>query len=126
MKDLVVNCKLKWDDLVDQATLKATSILVILKRTFVHWNARLLLKLFTTYVRPHLEYFSSVCNPYRKKDVKKLDQVQRKAIKLVSERRHLNYEPRLATLGLKTLEVRRERGDLIQFFKTLKGCNIVN
>ena len=116
-----INSKLKWDDQVDQASLKATSVLGMLKRTFVHWNARLLVKLYTTYVRPHLEYCSSVWNPYRKKDIKKLEQVQRRATKLVPELRHLNYESRLANLGLTTLEVRRERYDLIQFFKILKG-----
>ena len=55
-----INSKLKWDDQVDQASLKATSVLGMLKRTFVHRNARLLVKLYTTYVRPHLEYCSSV------------------------------------------------------------------
>ena len=123
---VVINNKLKWDEQVIQATLKANSALGILKRTFVHWNARLLVKLYTTYVRPNLEYCSSVWNPYRKKDIKKIEQVQRRATKLVPELRHLNYESRLANLGLTTLEVRRERGDLIQFFKILKGHNNVS
>ena len=41
-RDLYVfmNNKLKWDDQVDPAALKATFVLRILKRTFVHWNAR--------------------------------------------------------------------------------------
>jgi hypothetical protein len=36
-KDLgmIVNSKLKWDDQVNQAALKATSVLGMLKRTFV-------------------------------------------------------------------------------------------
>ena len=123
---VVINNKLKWDDQVDQATLKANSVLGTLKRTFVHWNARVLIKLFTTYVRHHIEYWSSVWNPYRKKDIKKLEQVQRRATKLVHELRHLNYESRLVNLGMTTLEVRRERGDLIQFFKILKGHNTVS
>ena len=62
-----INSKLKWDDQVDQASLKATSVLGMLKRTFVYWNARLLVKSYTTCVKPHLEYCSSVWNPYRKK-----------------------------------------------------------
>ena len=102
----------------------------MLKRTFVHWNAQMLINLFATYVRSHLEYCSSVLfilsSVNRKKDIKKLEQVQRIATKLVPELRHLNYESRLANLGLTTLEVRRDRGDLIQFFKILKGYNIVN
>ena len=98
----------------------------MLKRTFVHWNAILLVKLLTIYVRTHLEYFSSVWNTYRKRDLKKLEQVRRRATKLVPELKNLNHESRLASLGLITLEVRRERGDLIQIFKILKGYNTVN
>ena len=40
-KDLgvIVNSKLKWDDQDNQAFLKATSVLGMLKRTFVHWSS---------------------------------------------------------------------------------------
>ena len=97
-KDLgvIVNSKLKWDDQVNQAALKATSVLGMLKRTFVHWSADLFLRLYPTYVRPHLEYCSTVWNPYKKKDIRRLEQVQRRATNFVPELRHLNYESRLA------------------------------
>ena len=117
---VVVNSKLKWDEQVDQATLKATSILGMLKRTFVHSNAWLSLNLFTINIKPYLEYWSSLWNPYRKKDVKMLEQVQRRATKLVPELRHLNHKSRLANFGFTSLEVRRDRGDLIQFFQNFK------
>ena len=68
----------------------------------------------------------SVWNPYRKKDVRRLEQVQRRATKLDPELRHLNSESRLANLGLSSLEARRDRGDLIQFYKIAKGHNKVN
>ena len=66
---VLINSKLKCDDQMDQAALKATSVLDIFKRTFVHWNASLLVKLYRTYVWPHLEYCSLLWNPYRKKDI---------------------------------------------------------
>ena len=55
---VIIYSKLKWNEQV-------YSVLGMLKRSFVHWNAQLLVKLFTTCVRPHLEYCSSVWNPYR-------------------------------------------------------------
>ena len=38
---LLINSKLKWDDQVDQAALKTTSVLGLLKQTVVHLNASL-------------------------------------------------------------------------------------
>ena len=83
-------------------------------------------KLFTVYVRPHLEYCNVVWSPYRKREIFRLEQVQRRATKLVPQIKYMNYESRLANLGLPTLECRRRRGDLIQQFKFVKGINRVN
>ena len=91
------------------------SVLGKIKRTFVHWNAALFLRLYPTYVRPHLECCLSVWNPYRKKDIRFIKHVQRRATKLIPELRHLKYEYRLASL-----EMRRDRDDIIQFFKIVK------
>ena len=88
---VVINSNLKWDDQVNQAMLKATSILGKLKRTICRLERPVTSQ--TTYVRPHLEYCSSSCNPYN--------------------------EPRRANLVLTTLEISRKKGELIQFFKIL-------
>ena len=46
-----------------------------------------------------------------KKNIRKLERMQRAATKLVPELREMNYEDRLRKLGLPTLETRRERFD---------------
>ena len=61
-----------------------------------------------------------------KKDIKILEAVQRRATKLVYSLKNLSYEDRLKKLGLTTLEERRIRGDMIQYFKCINGFNIVN
>ena len=83
-------------------------------------------QLYTTMVRPHLEYCSAVWNPHLKKDINKLERVQRRATKLVPYIRDLPYEERLKKLDILSLEERRVRGDLIQYFKFYKGFNKVN
>ncbi|CAF0717531.1 unnamed protein product [Brachionus calyciflorus] len=67
--------------------------------------------------------------PYRsgtkkkRKELNFIERVQRRATKLVPKLRNLDYETRLRMTGLTTLEKRRERGDLIQFYKVYNGIN---
>ena len=59
-------------------------------------------------------------------DVKLLEDVQRRATKMVSELQHLSYNERLTSLKLYPLSDRRRRGDMIATFKILNGftdCN---
>ena len=99
------------------------TVLGRLKRTFTYWTEEPTKPLYTTFVGSHLEYASSAWNPYRAKDIKIIEQVQRRATKLANLRT-LSYSDRLAKLGLTTLKLRRERGDAIQFFKTSDWLNI--
>ena len=95
----------------------------MLKNTFVSRDPELWKRLYTTYVRPHLEYAIQVWNPYAKKDVATLEKVQRRATKIPHLLKHLTYEERLHNLNLTSLEARRERGDLIQLYKIESGIN---
>ena len=80
-------------------------------------------RLHKTYVRPHLEYCVAAWRSSKKKNINRLERVQRRAPKLVPQLRYMNYESRLANLGIPTLEERRLRGDLIQYYKFHKGLN---
>ena len=48
-----------------------------------------------------------------------LEQIQRRATKMIPELRDLSYEECLKECGLTTLETRRLRGDQIEVFKVL-------
>ena len=61
---VILSDDLKWNNHVSQAVSKANSVLGMLKRTFTFWNIETFKILFTTYVRPHLEYAAPVWNPY--------------------------------------------------------------
>ena len=83
-------------------------------------------KLYKALVRPKLEYCVQAWRPYLNGDILKLEKVQHRAAKMVNECRGLKYEDRLLGTGLITLEERRERGDLIQVFKMIKGIDKVD
>ena len=75
--------------------------------------------LYTSLVRPHLEYANTVWSPYLAKDIRDLEAVQRRASKLVPSLKNLSYPDRLHKLRLPTLTYRRQRGDLIETYKIL-------
>ena len=123
---VMISNNLKQEEQVANAVAKAYKALSILRRTFSCWTPNNSKTLYIAYVRPHLEYAVQAWSPYFKKDIEALELVQRKATKLVKEFKHLDFLERLEKLGLTTLEERRNRGDLIQFFKEISEINIIN
>ena len=115
----------KWSDQVNSAASKANRTLGMMKNTFKCWSDEIVRIIYPTFIRPHLEFASSVWNPNRKKDIDTLEKVQRRATKTL-ESRHLSYENRIKKLGLTTLEQRRHRGDFIQCYKLVHGLDKVN
>ena len=81
--------------------------------------------LYKTLVRPYLEYYIPIWNPYLVKDVKLIKGVQRRATKMVQGIQHWKYDDRLNYLVLIRLEKRRVRSDLIEAFKIMKGICIL-
>ena len=77
--------------------------------------------LFKTLVRPILEYAVQVWSPSSKKDITALENVQRRATKLLPGFKDLTYQERLRKLELPTLAYRRHRGDMIETYKILSG-----
>ena len=117
---------LKWNAQVNVAANKAMVALYQLKKTFKFWTVNTFKRLYSVFIRPHLEYAVAAWCPYNKKDIDTLEKVQRRAIKLVKSIKNLSYEERLLKLGLMSLKERRVRGDLIEFFKINKGLSSVD
>jgi len=102
---------------------KANRMLGLISRTIRYRNPDILLNLYKSLVRPHLDYCSSVWNPHYSKDINLLERVQHCFTCLFSELRSLPYEERLCQLGLWSLEKRCNRTDLIELFRLAKGIS---
>jgi len=122
-KDLgiIVDKTLKFSEQTNNAVNKANATLGMIKRNIVSRDKKVIIKLYKALVRPKLEYCVQAWRPFLKKDIIKLEKVQHRATKLISECRHLSYEDRLKVTGLTTLEQRRDRGDMIEVFKAMNG-----
>ena len=118
-KDLGVtsDSQLNFRDRINTKVNLANRNLGIIFRTSTYLDQEVFLNLFKSLVRPYLEYCTPVWSSCYKKDRIILENVQRRATKLVASCRNLSYPQRLRKLGLPTLEYRRERVDLIQVFK---------
>ena len=127
-KDLgvIMSHDLKPHANIEHHVKKANKMLGIIRRTFKYLNEDSFLALYKAYVRPHLEYCQQVSYPYLQKDADELENVQRRATKLVNTIRHLDYEDRLKKLNLFTLKQRRARGDMIMVYKILHGYININ
>ena len=88
-------------------------------------DREIILQLYKSLVRPHLEYCVQAWRPHMQKDIDLIDSVQRRATKRIPNLKNKTYEERLNNLHLTTLETRRLRGDLIEVFKICKGLDFV-
>ncbi|XP_076059106.1 uncharacterized protein LOC143035878 [Oratosquilla oratoria] len=83
-------------------------------------------KILVTLIRPRLEYSVTLWTPSTKKNIKKLERIQRATTKMAPTLSKLTYEQRLSKLELPTLEQRRERGDLLAIYRIMKGMEVLD
>ena len=72
----------------------------LIKRTIKQKNITVMVRLYKSLVRPHLEYCSPVWNPHYSKDKAMVERVQHRITRLFPELRVMTYEARLKALKL--------------------------
>lgn len=82
--------------------------------------------LYCAYVRPHLEYCSTVWSPHQDYLIQDMDRIQRRFLHLVGLKLGFGYRDApikdiAALLGFKTLEVRRMVQDVLFLYRILNG-----
>jgi len=109
-----------------EAAKKANYVLGQISRAFQYRDREVFIKLYKTYVRPHLEYSVAAWSPWTKEDKEILETVQMRAVRMVSGLQGRTYQERLIELGLDSLERRRGRNDMICTYKILHGIDDVD
>jgi len=122
-KDLgiIIDSKLDFSKHIAEKVNKANSVLGTIRRTFKTLEKDNFKILFSSLVRPIIEYGSPVWSPRKNCDNISIENVQRRATKLIPGMKDLSYDQRLKSIGLTTLAYRRLRSDMIETYKITHG-----
>ena len=118
---VIIDNKLSFEKYISEKVNKANSVMGVIRRTLEFLDQKTFKLLYTSLVRSHLEYANQVWNPYLKKHIDMLENVQRKSTKLIPGLSNISYEERLKILNLPSLAYRRIRDDMIEMYKILSG-----
>jgi hypothetical protein len=118
---VTVDDRLRFHSHIRSIATKAHQRANMILRCFLTRDINCLIKAFTVYVRPIIEYCSSVWSPTYKKDIELLEKVQRRFTKRLPGMKRLSYLERLANLNLTTLEARRLHIDLCLCYRIVNG-----
>ena len=126
IKDLgiYVSCDLKWASHINYICRNASFCSYQIMKCFKTKFISTLIKLYKTYVRPKIEYNSSVWSPWLSKDIDQLESIQRKFTKFAFNRCNIpfhSYFDRLRQINLQTLEHRRLIFDIILLYKIINN-----
>ena len=112
---------LTFEQHITNMVRRACRLAGLMFHTFSSRSALVILPVFTSLVRPILEYASSVWNPCSNKYINLIESVQRRVTKRLYGLSTLSYSDRLIALSLPSLRIRREYADLVQMYKIVHG-----
>ena len=110
---------LEWGDHVNKIYSKANSTLGFLRRNLKACPLKLRETAYVAMVRSSLEYCSAVWDPFRQKDINKLEKIQRSAARFVTQNyiQNSSVTSLIQKLGWVDLQTRRTNSRLQCMFK---------
>ena len=116
-----IDNKLDWNKHISTVAARGQSKLAFLNRNLKGCPKKLRDTAFISLIRPALEYSCSVWHPHKKSNKDKIEKVQRRAARFVSNnfRRRASVSEMLHDLGWQSLDSRRQDQHLVLFYKKL-------
>ena len=106
---------------IENVIHRSFKMLAIINILFKYRKQSSFLRLYKAYVRPLLEYVSTVWSPQVQYLAEDIERVQKRFCRMCPGIQSLSYREQLSQLGLLSLKSRRLRSQLITIFKMFKG-----
>ena len=118
-----ITSDLNFTQHINRTTSNASKSLGYLKRNILTKHPGIREAAYKTIVRPQVEYASTVWSPHTKKDIHKIEMVQRRAIRWTqnSYSTYASVTQMQNELGLRNFEQRRADARVIMLFKIVHG-----
>ena len=116
---LTISSNMSWNHHIDTICKKARSNIFFLSRNFGSCKRSVKEMLYKTYVRPTVEYCSSVWDPFTERNISSLEKIQRLGARFVNNSfsRYDEVTPMLQDLGWEPLQERRAKTKVTTLFK---------
>jgi len=118
---VIIDSSLTFEPHITSICNKARQRAALILKCFTSRKPKLLTRVFTTFVRPTLEYASCVWSPCNSHFINMIESVQRNFTKKLSGMKNLSYSDRLSVLAIDSLEKRRLKSDLCMYYKILNA-----
>ena len=118
---ILFETNLKFQGHINLIITKANQRSFLISRSFLSKSRSNLTRAYKVYVRPLVEYASSVWSPTQINQIIALEKLQKKFTKRLPGLQSMPYKERLSALNLQTLEHRRLICDLVLCFTIVHG-----
>ena len=127
IKDLGITLEpsLKFKSHIMDIIARAKQRAALIHRCFASRSIKNLTRAYSTYIRPMLEYATTVWSPSQITLINAIERVQKQFTKRLPGLKNLAYNERLKLLGLQSLEHRRLKFDLILCYNIIHGQSAI-
>ena len=123
---VTITSDLTWKPHITNICNKTRKLIGLFYRRFYNnCSSQTLLKLYLSYIRPHLEYSSAVWNPHLKGEIADIEKVQKFALRVCLKSPPwdplTSYNDLFTAAKLPTLQSRRDQSSICHLFKIVNG-----
>ena len=97
---IIITKDLKWQKQTEKSCKTANRVLRFIAGNFWYKNTKLIYPLYKSLVHPHLEHAVQFRSPHLMRDIDKMENIQRRATKMIPEIRNHSYHQRSQDLDL--------------------------